>query len=145
MNLCSYEYWTRVQTSTRRFVWWYLFRSTWHSSAVFKCKGVNEKRSSISQELQEAANVPAKIQSLVGKTAAGKRRRIWETRSCCGRTTVALEKWTLGEELFATRNTLQLKLPNRIDLHIYIVGAGAWIPYKRGDDDVGWFICYRYS
>ena len=26
-----------------------------------------------------------------------------------------------------------------------IVGAGALIPYKRGDDDVGWFICYRHS
>ena len=25
------------------------------------------------------------------------------------------------------------------------VGAGAWIPYKRGDDDVGWFTCYRHS
>ena len=25
------------------------------------------------------------------------------------------------------------------------VGAGALIPYKRGDDDVGWFICYRHS
>ena len=37
---------------------------------------------------------------------------------------MALEMWTLGEELFATRKTLQLKLPNRIDLHIYIVGAG---------------------
>ena len=23
------------------------------------------------------------------------------------------------------------------------VGAGALIPYKRGDDDVGWFISYR--
>ena len=27
----------------------------------------------------------------------------------------------------------------------YAVGAGALIPYKRGDDDVGWFICYRHS
>ena len=26
-----------------------------------------------------------------------------------------------------------------------VVGAGALIPYKRGDDDVGWFICYRHS
>ena len=25
------------------------------------------------------------------------------------------------------------------------VGAGAWIPYKRGDDDVGWFISYSHS
>ena len=25
------------------------------------------------------------------------------------------------------------------------VGAGAWIPYKRGIDDVGRFICYRHS
>ena len=25
------------------------------------------------------------------------------------------------------------------------VGAGALIPYKRGDDDVGWFISYRHS
>ena len=25
------------------------------------------------------------------------------------------------------------------------VGAGALIRYKRGDDDVGWFICYRHS
>ena len=25
------------------------------------------------------------------------------------------------------------------------VGAGALIPYKRGDDDVGWFICYRHT
>ena len=25
------------------------------------------------------------------------------------------------------------------------VGAGALIPYKRGIDDVGWFICYRHS
>ena len=28
---------------------------------------------------------------------------------------------------------------------MYIVGAGALIPYKRGDDDVGWFMCYRHS
>ena len=26
-----------------------------------------------------------------------------------------------------------------------IVGAGALIPYKRGDDDVGWFISYSHS
>ena len=26
-----------------------------------------------------------------------------------------------------------------------VVGAGAWIPYKRGDDDVGWFISYSHS
>ena len=25
------------------------------------------------------------------------------------------------------------------------VGAGALIPYKRGDDDVGWFTYYRHS
>ena len=25
------------------------------------------------------------------------------------------------------------------------VGAGALIPYKRGDDDVGWFISYSHS
>ena len=33
----------------------------------------------------------------------------------------------------------------RLDLNIYIVGAGALIPYKRGIDDVGWFKCYRHS
>ena len=33
----------------------------------------------------------------------------------------------------------------RLDLNIYIVGAGALIPYKRGDDDVGWFISYSHS
>ena len=27
----------------------------------------------------------------------------------------------------------------------YYVGAGALIPYKRGDDDVGWFISYSHS
>ena len=27
----------------------------------------------------------------------------------------------------------------------YSVGAGALIPYKRGDDDVGWFISYSHS
>ena len=25
------------------------------------------------------------------------------------------------------------------------VGAGALIPYKRGDDDVGWFLSYSHS
>ena len=33
----------------------------------------------------------------------------------------------------------------RLDLNIYIVGAGALIPYKREIDDVGWFISYRHS
>ena len=99
------------------------FLSAWHNSAVFKCTGVNEKRSSISQEVQEATNVTAKLQSFAGKTSAGKRLRIWKTRSCYGRTTVALENWTLGEELFATRKTSQLKLPNRIDLYIYVLYA----------------------
>ena len=34
--------------------------------------------------------------------------------------------------------------------HVYgsvscTVGAGTLIPYKRGDEDVGWFIRYRHS
>ena len=33
----------------------------------------------------------------------------------------------------------------RLDLNIHIVGAGALIPNKRGDDDVGWFISYSHS
>ena len=42
------------------------------------------------------------------------------------------------------RNTLQMTT-KRIDLNMYIVGAGVLIPYKRGDDDVGWFIYYSHS
>ena len=36
---------------------------------------------------------------------------------------MAMENWTLGEELSATRKTSQLKLPNRIDLYIYVLYA----------------------
>ena len=43
------------------------------------------------------------------------------------------------------RKKLLAVTTQRIDFKIYIVGAGASIPYKRGIDDVGWFICYRHS
>ena len=36
-------------------------------------------------------------------------------------------------------------VPLLLSFAIYIIGAGTWIPYKRGLDDVGWFICYRHS
>ena len=49
-----------------------------------------------------------------------------------------LENFSAAKNFFATT-------AERIDLNIYIVGAGALIPYKRGIDDVGWFICYRHS
>ena len=32
-----------------------------------------------------------------------------------------------------------------MDFRASSVGAGALIPYKRGDDDVGWFISYSHS
>ena len=40
------------------------------------------------------------------------------------------------ENFYATKDFSQLTT-ERIDLNIYITGAGALIPYKRGVDDVG--------
>ena len=39
-----------------------------------------------------------------------------------------------------SRNSTYIVNPNNTT-----VGAGALIPYKRGDDDVGWFISYSHS
>ena len=82
-------------------------------------------------------NVTAKLQSLAGKTAAGKRRRIWKLKAVTGERLWLCITGQWGRT-FRDEKSSQLKLPNRIDLNVYIVGAGACIPYKREIDDVGW-------
>ena len=76
------------------------FLSAWHSLAVLKCKGVKEKRSSISQELQETkrGNEAAAGNCGSGKTQSFYEKQLWHWKS---------GHWARREKLFETRKTLQ--------------------------------------
>ena len=50
-----------------------------------------------------------------------------------------------NEEIKPYNNYTMISNNVRICSFLAAVGAGARIPYKRGIDDVGWFVCYRHS